>query len=134
MGYGLPAAIAAKMRYPDREVICLAGDGCLQMTIQEMGTAAQEGANVIVIVSDNGMYGTIRMHQEREYPGRVSGTWLQNPSFAPLAEAYGFHGEIVTDDLEFPAAFERSRSAGRPALIHVVTSSSAIAPGKSLPK
>ncbi len=132
MGYGLPAAIAAKLRYPDREVICLAGDGCLQMTIQEMGTAAQEGANVIVIVADNGMYGTIRMHQEREYPGRVSGTWLQNPSFAPLAEAYGFHGEIVTDDREFPAAFERSRASQRPALIHVVTSSSAIAPGKYL--
>ena len=134
MGYGLPAAIAAKLRYPDREVVCLAGDGCLQMTIQEMGTAAQEGANVIVIVSDNGMYGTIRMHQEREYPGRVSGTWLRNPSFAPLAEAYGFHGEIVTSDSEFPAAFDRAKSAGRPALIHVVTSSNAIAPGVSLPE
>jgi len=133
MGYGLPAAIAAKKRYPEREVICLAGDGCLQMTIQEMGTAAQEGANVIIIVADNGMYGTIRMHQEREYPGRISGTWLQNPSFAPLAEAYGFHGEIVTDDIEFPSAFDRARKSGRPALIHVVTSSSAIAPGNSLP-
>jgi len=132
MGYGLPAAIAAKLQYPDRDVICFAGDGCLQMTIQELGTAAQEGANVIVIVADNGMYGTIRMHQEREYPGRVSGTWLRNPSFAPLAEAYGFHGEIVTDDSEFPAAFGRARNAGRPALIHVVTSSDAIAPGKSL--
>ncbi len=133
MGYGLPAAIAAKMRYPDREVICLVGDGCLQMTIQELGTAAQEGTNITVIVADNGMYGTIRMHQEREYPGRISGTWLQNPSFAPLAEAYGLHGEIVTSDAEFPGAFDRARRSGRAALIHVITSSEAIAPGKSLP-
>lgn len=132
MGYGLPAAIAAKLRYPEREVIALAGDGCLQMTIQELGTAAQEGVNVIVIVGDNGMYGTIRMHQEREYPGRVSGTWLRNPSFAEVAQAYGFHGELITQDADFPDALKRAREAGRPALLHVVTSSDAIAPGKSL--
>jgi acetolactate synthase-1/2/3 large subunit len=103
------------------------------MTIQEMGTAAQEGANVIVVVADNGVYGTIRMHQEREYPGRVSGTWLRNPDFAVIAEAYGFHGELVTEDAEFAGAFERARGSGRPALIHVVTSANAIAPGKNLP-
>ena len=132
MGYGLPAAIAAKLRYPEREVVCLAGDGCLQMTIQELGTAAQEGANIIVIVADNGMYGTIRMHQERDYPGRISATWLRNPDFAEVAQAYGFHGERVTEDADFPGALARSREAGRPALIHLLTSSEAIAPGKNL--
>ena len=79
MGYGLPAAIAAKLAAPEREVVCLAGDGCLMMVVGELATAAQEGAAIVVIVANNGMYGTIRMHQERNYPGRVSGTDLRNP-------------------------------------------------------
>ena len=130
MGYGLPAAIAAKLAYPKREVVCFAGDGCLQMTIQELGTAAQEGANVIVIVADNGMYGTIRMHQQRDYPGRVSGTDLQNPDFVAVAAGYGLHAEAVATDADFAAAFERAQQAGRPALLHLKTDPAAIAPGR----
>jgi acetolactate synthase-1/2/3 large subunit len=101
MGYGLPAAIAAKLEAPDRDVICLAGDGCLQMVIQEFGTAVQYGANVIVLVANNGVYGTIRMHQHRTYPGRPSGTDLINPDFAALAQAYGGYGATVTRDEDF---------------------------------
>lgn len=119
MGYGLPAAISAKLRHPDRIVVCMAGDGCLQMTVNELSTAAQYGANVIVIVANNGRYGTIRMHQEKNYPGRVSGTDLANPDFAALARAYGGHGEVVTDDADFPAAFQRARDAGSLALIEL---------------
>lgn len=119
MGYGLPAAISAKLRHPDRIVVCMAGDGCLQMTVNELSTAAQYGANVIVIVANNGRYGTIRMHQEKNYPGRVSGTDLANPDFAALARAYGGHGEVVTDDADFPAAFGRARDAGSFAVIEL---------------
>lgn len=132
MGYGLPGAIAAKIAHPDREVVCFAGDGCLQMTVQEMGTAAQEGANIIVLVADNGSYGTIRMHQEKNYPGRVSGTKLVNPDFVALAEAYGWHGEKVTEDAGFADAFERARSAGKPALLRLMIDPRAIAPGLTL--
>ena len=119
MGYGLPAAIAAKLRFPERDVLCFAGDGCFQMTGQEFGTAAQVGANVIVVVVDNGMYGTIRMHQERHYPGRVHATGLKNPDFAALARAYGGHGETVTATEQFAPALQRARTAGVPAIIHV---------------
>ena len=132
MGYGLPAAIAAKLRHPKREVICLAGDGCLQMVSQELGTMAQAGAAVVVIVADNGQYGTIRMHQERDYPGRVSATALVNPDFVKLAESYGLHAERVEADAAFADALERARSAGRGALIHVTVDPRAIAPGRSL--
>lgn len=119
MGYGLPAAIAAKIARPDRTVVCLAGDGCLQMTVNELSTARQYGAGIIVIVANNGRYGTIRMHQEKTYPGRVSGTDLANPDFAALARAYGGHGETVTDGAGFPAAFARARSAGTLAVIEL---------------
>ncbi|MEM0908964.1 MAG: thiamine pyrophosphate-binding protein, partial [Pseudomonadota bacterium] len=102
MGYGLPAAVAAKLAAPEREVICLAGDGCFQMTCQEFGTACAEGANIIVLIANNGRYGTILMHQERHYPGRPSGTDLNNPDFAAWARAYGAHGETVTQDKDFP--------------------------------
>ena len=108
MGYGLPAAVAAKLAYRNRDVICFAGDGCFQMTMQEFGTAAQYGANIVVIISNNGIYGTIRMHQEQHYPGRVSGTVMHNPKFAALAQSYGGHGEVVRKTDEFPAAFERA--------------------------
>ena len=119
MGYGLPAAIAAKLHAPDREVVAYAGDGCFQMTAQEFGTACEVGANVIVIVCDNGRYGTIAMHQERTYPDRPSGTSLRNPDFAAWARSYGAHGEMVERDEDFPAALERARAAGTPALIHL---------------
>ena len=101
MGYGLPAAIAAKLRHPERTVVAFAGDGCFQMTSQEFATAVQYGAAVIVVLVNNGIHGTIRMHQERDYPGRVIATDLVNPDFAALARAYGGHGETVatTEDV-----------------------------------
>ena len=102
MGYGLPAAIAAKLREPKREVICFAGDGCLQMTMQEFGTACQHNAAMIVIVVDNEMYGTILMHQKKRPSGRVFATRLKNPDFAAIARAYGAHGETVKDGKSFP--------------------------------
>ena len=119
MGYGFPAAIAAKLHAPGRMVVCLAGDGCFQMTLNEMSTAVQHGAAVITVVANNGRYGTIRMHQERQYPGRVSGTDLANPDFAALARAYGGHGEVVERTADFPAAFARAAAAGVPAVIEL---------------
>ena len=132
MGYGLPAAIAAKLLDPSRDVVCLAGDGCFQMTATEFGTACQYGANVIVLVCDNGMYGTIRMHQERQYPGRVSGTRMRNPDFAAWARAYGAHGETVERDEDFPGALARARSAGTPAIVHLRLDPRALSPRLTL--
>lgn len=132
MGYGLPAAIAAKIAHPDRTVVCMAGDGCLQMTVNELSTAAQEGAAVIVIVANNGRYGTIRMHQEKHYPGRVSGTDLFNPDFPALVRAYGGHGELVTDGAEFAAAFARARDSGKLALIELRLDPEALTTGATL--
>lgn len=132
MGYGLPAAIAGKLKHPDRMVLCFAGDGCLQMTLQELGTAAQENAAIIVLVIDNGIYGTIRMHQEREYPGRVSATTLKNPAFVELASAYGFHSEPVRTAEEFGPAFNRAVDSGKPALLHLHLDPEAITPTRSL--
>jgi acetolactate synthase I/II/III large subunit len=119
MGYGFPAAISAKLEHPERVVVCMAGDGCFQMTLNEFSTAAQHGAAVIVVVANNGRYGTIRMHQERHYPGRVSGTDLANPDFAALARAYGGHGEVVTDDADFGAAFGRAVASGKASVIEL---------------
>lgn len=119
MGYGFPAAIAASLQHPDRTVVCYAGDGCIQMTINELSTAVQHGAKPIVIVANNGRYGTIRAHQERHYPGRISGTEMANPDYATLARAYGGHGETVTDDADFPAAFERAKASGKVAFIEL---------------
>jgi len=119
MGYGVPAAIAAKAVHPDRVVLSWNGDGCFLMNGQELATAVQYGLGVIFVVVDNGMYGTIRMHQERTYPGRVYGTALANPDFAALARAYGAHGETVVHTDEFAPAFERALVAGRPALLHL---------------
>ena len=135
MGYGLPAAIAAKLEDPSREVVCLAGDGCFQMTSAEMATAAQHGAGVVVLVCDNGMYGTIRMHQERAYPGRVSGTALANPDFAALARAHGGHGATVEEDAALPGALAEAREAaatGRPALLHLRLDPRALSPRMTL--
>jgi len=126
MGYGLPGAVAAKLRHPDRTVVAFAGDGCFQMTGLEFATAVQEGAALIVLVIDNGMYGTIRMHQEMHYPGRISGTSLHNPDFAALAEACGGYGERVERSEDFAAAFARAKASGRPALLHLLTDPEAI--------
>jgi len=119
MGYGLPAAIAAKLRYPERTVIAFAGDGDFMMNGQELATAMQYGAAIIVLVVNNGSYATIRMHQEREYPGRVIGTDMVNPDFVALAAAHGAHSERVSSSDEFPAAFERCLQSGRLALIEL---------------
>lgn len=119
MGYGLPAAIAAKLQEPERTVVCVAGDGCFQMTGQELACAVQTGVNIIVLVIDNGMYGTIRMHQEGNYPGRVSATNLLNPDFVALAQAYGAYAEQVASARDFPVALERAQGSGKPALLHL---------------
>ena len=132
MGYGLPAAVAAKIRHPERTVVCVAGDGDIQMTVNELSTAAQEGAAVIVIVANNGRYGTIRMHQERHYPGRVSGTDLFNPDFAALARAYGGHGEMVERDEDFAGAFQRAQAAGTLAVIELRLDPEALTAGATL--
>lgn len=132
MGYGTPAAVAAKDLFPEREVIAFAGDGCFMMNGQEFATAMQYGLPIIVIVVNNGTFGTIRMHQEREYPGRVSGTDLKNPDFAALARAYGGHGETVEETADFAPAFERARASGKPALIEIKLDAEAITPTKTL--
>ncbi len=117
MGYSVPSAVSAAITHPRRTVLCFAGDGCFLMNGQELATAMQYGAKPIFLVVNNGMYGTIRMHQEREYPTRVSGTGLTNPDFAALARAYGLHGEAIERTADFADAFERSRKSGRAALI-----------------
>lgn len=132
MGYGVPAAIAAKITEPTRAVVAFAGDGCFLMNGQELATAMQYDARVIFLVINNGMYGTIRMHQERSYPGRVSGTRLTNPNFADLARSYGLHGEIVERTEEFAEAFRRSETSGKPALIEIRIDPEALTPKMSL--
>lgn len=132
MGYGLPAAVAAKLAHPARTVVCFAGDGCFMMYPQELATAMQFGAAVIVIVVNNGMLGTIRMHQERKFPGRVSGTHLRNPDFVALAQAFGAHAERVDHEAGFPAAFERARASGRAAVIELCTDPLQIGPQSRL--
>src|SRR5690606_33072360 len=111
---------AAKLRFPERIVVGFAGDGCFQLTSQEFATAVQYGTVFVLVVMDNGIYGTIRMHQERDYPDRVIATDLINPDFAALAQAHGGHGERVETTEEFAPAFERSLASGKPALIHLV--------------
>jgi acetolactate synthase-1/2/3 large subunit len=128
MGYGVPAAIAAKIAQPHRTVVAFAGDGDFLMNGQELATAMQYGANVIVIVVNNGMYGTIRMHQEREYPARISGTELKNPDFAALARAYGAFGETVETTEAFAPALSRAMGSGKPALIELRLDPEAITP------
>ncbi len=132
MGYGVPAAIAAKAFDATRTVVCFAGDGCFLMTGQELATAVQYKLNVIFIVVNNSMYGTIRMHQEREFPGNDYGTALVNPDFAAYAKSFGAHGEIVERTEQFAAAFERARNAGKPALIEIRIDADAISPNTTL--
>ncbi len=132
MGYGLPAAIAAKLAHPERPVVAFAGDGCLQMTVQELATAVQYALPIVVIIADNGMHGTIRMHQERAYPGRVIGTSLVNPDFAALAKSYGAGGETVTRIDAFKEAFARALRADAPHVICVKVDPEAISPDATI--
>lgn len=132
MGYGVPAAIAAQLTEPERQVVCLAGDGEFLMTGQELATAVWWRLPVVILVVNNEMYGTIRMHQERHYPERVIGTDLSNPDFAAYARAFGAYGEIVEKTSEFPAAFDRARTAGGPALLELRTDPDLITPDKTI--
>lgn len=119
MGYSVPAAVSAKLTHPERTVLCFVGDGGFMMTGQELATAMQYDAAVIIIVVNNGLYGTIRMHQEREFPGRTPATFLKNPDFAALARSYGAFGEAVTETAQFEAALQRALAAGGPALLEL---------------
>jgi acetolactate synthase I/II/III large subunit len=132
MGYGLPAAVAAKRLYPERTVISFAGDGCFLMNGQEFATAVQYELPIVVIVVDNGMYGTIRMHQEREYPKRISATALRNPDFAAYARAFGGFGATVETTAAFAPAFEAARKSGKPAILHLKLDPEAITPSTTL--
>ena len=132
MGYGFPAALAAKAAFPNRDVICAAGDGCFMMAAPELATAVQYELPVITLIANNGVYGTIRMHQERDYPARVSGTDLKNPNFAAFAESFGAFGARVERTEDFPEVFEQARACGKPAVIDLITSANEIAPGKRL--
>ena len=132
MGYGLPAAIAAKVAHPGRTVVCFAGDGDFQMNCQELATSVQAGAQPIVLLLNNGIYGTIRAHQERSYPGRVSGTTMVNPDFVMLARAYGYHAERVERTEDFPAAFARALASGSGALLDLNISPEALTPRQTL--
>jgi acetolactate synthase-1/2/3 large subunit len=132
MGYGFPAAVAAQRLHPERTVVCVAGDGDFLMTGQEFATAVQYGLPVITLVYDNGMYGTIRAHQERHYPERVIGTALKNPDFAAYAKAFGGFGITVEKTGDFPTAFKAAQASGRPALINLKVDPQAISPGASI--
>jgi acetolactate synthase-1/2/3 large subunit len=121
MGYGVPAAVAAGLRFPERQVVAVAGDGDFLMNGQELATAVQHGANVLVLVIDNGSYGTIRMHQEREYPERLSGTSLANPDFAALARAFGGWAETIERTEDFAGALERAQGQRGVRLLHLKT-------------
>ncbi len=133
MGYGFPAAIAAKLRDPQRQVVAFAGDGCFLMYPQEIGTALQYGGNLVVIVVNNGIYGTIRMHQERRFPGRVVGTDIVNPDFVAMAASFGAYGERIETFDAFPEAFKRASAAGRPALLELIVDKGQLTPSFRIP-
>ncbi|UMY15556.1 thiamine pyrophosphate-binding protein [Methylobacterium organophilum] len=132
MGYGVPAAVGMKRLHPERVVVSLNGDGDFLMNGQEFATAVQYGLNILCIVADNASYGTIRMHQERDFPGRVCATDLVNPDFAAYARAFGGFGVTVERTEDFPAALEAARASDQPAIIHLKMSTDAIAPGMTL--
>jgi len=132
MGYGIPAAIAAKVVHPERTVVCVSGDGDFLMSGHELAAAVQEKAPIVVLVVNNGMYGTIRMHQERLFPGRVVGTDLVNPDFVAWARAFGAHGDLVLRSDDFPEAFERALSEPRPSLLELRVDPEAITPRQTL--
>jgi acetolactate synthase-1/2/3 large subunit len=132
MGYGIPAAIAAKVVHPERIVVCVSGDGDFLMSGHELAAAVQEEVPIVVLVVNNAMYGTIRMHQERLFPGRVVGTDLVNPDFAALARAFGAHGDVVLRSEDFPDAFERALAQPRPSLLELRVDPEAITPRQTL--
>lgn len=132
MGYGFPAAVAMKTLHPDRTVVCVAGDGDFLMTGQDFMTAVQYERPVIVVLWDNGTYGTIRMHQEREYPGRVVGTELKNPDFAAYAKAFGGFGIRIEKTADFPAAFAAAQKSGLPSIIHLKVDAEPLTPSMSM--
>ena len=134
MGYGVPAAVAMKRLYPGRAVVCVAGDGDFLMNGQEFATAVQYGAPFIVLIADNGIYGTIRMHQEREYPGRIIATDLRNPDFAGYARAFGGFGVSVERTADLPPAFKEAQASGKPAIIRLAIDPEAITPATTLAK
>jgi acetolactate synthase-1/2/3 large subunit len=134
MGYGVPAAIGIKRLYPERTVVCIAGDGDFLMNSQEYATAAQYDLPIITVIADNGLYGTIRMHQEREYPGRVSATVLKNPDFVAYARAFGGFGAVVEKTEDFPKAFQAAQKSGKPAVIQLKIDPDAITPAMTLTK
>jgi acetolactate synthase-1/2/3 large subunit len=134
MGYGVPAAVATKRLYPERPVVCIAGDGDFLMNGQEFATAVQYGLPFVVVIADNGIYGTIRMHQEREYPGRIVATDLRNPDFAAYARAFGGFGVNVESTADFPAAFKEAQASGKPAIIRLAIDPEAITPMTTLAK
>ncbi len=132
MGYGFPAAVAMKTLHPERPVVCVAGDGDFLMTGQDFATAVQYKLPVIVVLADNSLYGTIRMHQEREYPGRVIATALHNPDFVAYALAFGGYGAVVEKTADFPAAFAQAVATGKPSIIHLKIDPEAVSVGASL--
>ncbi len=132
MGYGFPAAVAMQRLYPGRTVVCMSGDGDFLMTGQDLATAVQYNLPVIVIIADNGLFGTIRMHQEREYPGRVIATALKNPDFVAYALAFGGYGALVEKTVDFPAAFAAAQASGKPSIVHLKIDPEAIMPSATL--
>ena len=134
MGYGVPAAVAMKRLYPERQVVCIAGDGDFLMNGQEFATAVQYNLPFTTIVFDNGMYGTIRMHQERDYPGRISATELRNPDFPGYARAFGGFGVSIERTEDFPEAFRDAEASGQPAIIRLAIDPESITPGTTLAK
>ena len=134
MGYGVPAAVAMKRLHPERQIVCIAGDGDFLMNGQEFATAVQYGLPFVVVIADNGIYGTIRMHQEREYPGRVIATDLRNPDFAAYARAFGGFGVSVERTADFPAAFKEAQASGKPAIVRLAIDPDAITPITTLAK
>jgi acetolactate synthase-1/2/3 large subunit len=132
MGYGLPAAVGAKRLYPERTVLCVAGDGDFLMNGQEFATAVQYDLPIIVVIMDNGMYGTIRAHQEREFPSRIIGTELRNPDFAAYAKAFGGFGATVEKTEQFADAFKAAKASGKPSIIHLKVDPQAISPATTL--
>jgi acetolactate synthase I/II/III large subunit len=132
MGYGLPAAVAAKLLHPERVVVCFTGDGDFVMSSPELATAVQYGLPIVVLLVNNSMYATIRMHQERQFPGRVVGTDLVNPDFPALARAYGAYGERVVRTRDFESAFERALASRRPAVLELPVDPERISPRVTL--
>jgi acetolactate synthase-1/2/3 large subunit len=133
MGYGFPAGLTAKLLHPDRDVVTVAGDGDFLMSAHELATAARYGVNLVTLVVDNGQYGTIAMHQARDFPGRRFMVDMTNPDFAAMAESYGAFGATVTETAAFPEAFAAARASGKPAVIALRTDPREIAPGVRLP-